>query len=173
MLLQSGERIDLDNEPQAVRRGIEQLTTLPRNPVHHVVDVPPLERRTQATAAQRPREGRRRLEGSNPIAEYNQRVNLLDWLIQAGGRIAQAFGDGGVLLHCPCPNHQHHDARPSLERRPARNRSRYGRFVAYGYAPECLFHTEQGEVMVAFNAYCKLEQVTPAEAVRRLRKHNV
>ncbi len=87
--------------------------------------------------------------------------------------MAHPLGDGGVLMHCPCPNHQHHDARASLEIRPAKNSQRYGRFVAYGYAPDCLFHTERGEVIDAFNAYCKLEQVTPSEVVSRLSKSNL
>ena len=134
MFLQSGERIDLDDEPQALRRGIAELIGLPRNQVRRA-ELPPVVRRVPRNTSQSLLEGRRRLQGSNPIEEYNHQTDLLDLLTRAGGRVAHPLGDGGVLMHCPCPNHQHHDARASLEIRPAKNSRRCGRFVAYGYAP--------------------------------------
>ena len=74
---------------------------------------------------------------------------------------------GGAVLACPCGRHAHGDARASLEVTPATS-SRYGRFIAHGYAPGCLFFTERGQVIDAFGVFCRLEQLTPAEAVRRL-----
>jgi hypothetical protein len=85
-----------------------------------------------------------------------------------GGRIAQRGRFGRTLLHCPCPNHTHGDARPSLEVQPARN-ARYGQHVAIGHAPGCQFATERGQVMDAFRVFCTWEGLTPREAVERLR----
>jgi hypothetical protein len=101
------------------------------------------------------------------IAGYNHETDLLALLEHYGGRIAERFADGGALLQCPCGQHQHGDRRPSLELRPATT-LRYGRFIAVGHAPSCLFHTERGQVINAFDVYCRMEHLTPAQAVRQL-----
>jgi hypothetical protein len=85
-----------------------------------------------------------------------------------GGRIAQRGRFGRTLLHCPCPNHAHGDARPSVEIQPAK-KARYGQHVAIGHAPGCQFATERGQLMDAFRVFCTWEGVTAQEAVERLR----
>jgi hypothetical protein len=79
---------------------------------------------------------------------------------------------GRTLLHCPCANHAHGDARPSLEIQPAR-KARYGQHVAIGHAPGCQFATERGQVMDAFRVFCTWEGITPTQAVERLRDQEV
>jgi hypothetical protein len=108
-----------------------------------------------------------RLDGARcSITAYNQATDLVALLVAYGGRVAHRYRTGGALLACPCGGHAHGDANPSLEVQPA-TRSRYGRFVALGYAPGCAFFTERGQVIDAFGVYCRLEQLTPAEALRR------
>jgi hypothetical protein len=102
------------------------------------------------------------------IEAYNQATDLVARFESYGGRIAQFGRAGRTLLHCPCPNHTHGDARPSLEVQPAK-KARYGPYVAIGHAPACVFTTERGQVMDAFRVFCLWEGLTPLEAVERLR----
>jgi hypothetical protein len=83
-----------------------------------------------------------RARSSNPI----QATNLLDWLIAQGTRITYQTKTGSYVLHCPCAN-----TRPSLEVQPASN-PQHGRYVPIGYATGCVFETEQGKIINAFDA---------------------
>lgn len=103
----------------------------------------------------------------SPIQDYNSTTNLLDWLISLGARVASRTRQGGYLLHCPCPNHKHQDARPSLEIQPARN-PRHGAYVAIAHAAGCLFATDRGRVSDAFDAYCRWYGLQTKEALSQL-----
>jgi hypothetical protein len=131
--------------------------------------LPPLPKRS--TAPETP-QGRFRSAGSDEsiIHQYNQATSLVGLLEYAGGRVAQRLFNGGMLMHCPCPHHKHGDARPSLELKPAKNRNRYGEFVAFGYTPSCQFYTESGRVIDAFSVMCLIEGLSPTEAVKKLKE---
>jgi hypothetical protein len=101
------------------------------------------------------------------IAAYNGATDLVALLESYGGKIAQLGRFGRTLLHCPCPNHAHGDARPSVEIQPAR-KARYGQHVAIGHAPGCQFATARGQVMDAFRVFCTWEGLRPQEAIERL-----
>lgn len=167
LLLQDGTRLELDEgEPlSTIGQAMNLLEVLPPNnpdmlpllpaaPVSHTPVSPP-------NGPGRPKSG-------SPIQDYNQRINLLDWLVSIGGRLAGSTRGGGYLLHCPCSNHKHQDARPSLELQPARN-PRRGAYVLIGHAPGCLFATERGRIIDAFDAYCRWYGVSIRDAVGRLR----
>lgn len=165
LLLSDGRIFELDAGEHLVRHAVRILRDLPRNSIKLL---PPL--LIKAAPAQ---PSVRRLEGvrgdTSAIQQFNQAANLIGLLERSGGRVAQHLANGGVLMHCPCPHHKNGDARPSLELKPARNRQRYGEFVAFGYSPSCHFYTESGHVIDAFGVLCLLEGLTPSEATKKLR----
>lgn len=163
LLLQDHTTLDLDSEPGAWQRALRIIADLPRNPVAMLPPAPEPARPVPAGSQTRST-GSGATQG---IRAYNRATDLLALLEAAGGRIAERYHDGGMLLHCPCPNHAHDDQDPSLEVRPATS-SRYGRYVAYGYAPGCLFYTEHGQIIDAFGVYCRLHNLTSADAVKQL-----
>ena len=163
LVLPDGQTIDLDAGTAVIADALQLLDDLPRNPLSQLpAPATPIR---PAPASRPPRDG---LEGTRfSIARYNQGTDLVALLESYGGRVVHRSRSGGAVLACPCGRHAHGDATPSLEVKPATS-SRYGRFVAHGYAPGCLFFTERGQVIDAFGVFCRLEQLTPAEAVRRL-----
>lgn len=166
LLLQDDTRFDLDTgEPLAT---ISQALTLIESlsPIHPD-RLPLLPAKLVPAAPVSPPQSSQRAIGGSPIQDYNQQTNLLDWLVSIGGRVANTTHQGGYLLHCPCPNHTHRDARPSLEVQVARN-ARHGAFVAIGHAAGCLFATERGRIVDAFDAYCRWHQLTTREALAQL-----
>jgi len=86
------------------------------------------------------------------ITQFNHGTDLLALLLVAGARVAQPLAHGGVLLHCPCRQHRHGDATPSLEVRPSTTPGRYGRWIAIGYSPTCRLYVERGQIVDAFQA---------------------
>ncbi|MCU0493056.1 MAG: hypothetical protein MUD01_15820 [Chloroflexaceae bacterium] len=165
LLLPDDHVLDLDTGEYVVRQAVRLLRDLPQN---EVVRLPHSPTRTREPEAPPVRPHGRSADQSF-IRHYNQSVNLVGLLERSGGRIAQHLFNGGVLMHCPCPHHKHADARPSLELRPAKNRSRYGEFVAFGYAPQCVFYTESGQVIDAFSVWCALEGLPLEEAIEKLK----
>jgi hypothetical protein len=151
LYLPSGVVLNLDAGEHVVRHAVRELWKLPQNAVDQLPTAPPLLPRNPRNALQR-----RSVAQEAPldfIHDYNTAIDLLAFLERLGGRVAQYLPSGSVLMHCPCPHHQHNDARPSIELRPAKNRERYGEFVIFGYAPGCLFYTERGQIVDAFSAY--------------------
>ncbi len=161
LLLQDGQHVDLDTGADAVAHALATIAALPTNQTSALPDVPP--RTPAAPQARQTAAG----TASETITRYNQQTDLMGLLESYGGKIAQRYGNGGALLHCPCGRHSHGDRRPSLEVHPART-ARYGRFVAVGHAANCLFATERRQVIDAFGVYCKLEGLTTREALYRL-----
>jgi len=161
LLLQDGQRFDLDAEADAVAQALATIAVLPLNMASSLPEPPrraptaPYARQTAPGGAQ------------DTITRYNQQTDLVALLQGYGGKIAERYGNSGALLHCPCGRHSHGDRRPSLEVQPARN-ARYGRMVAVGHAANCLFATERGQVIDAFGVYSKLEGLTTREALYRL-----
>lgn len=167
LIFQDASFLELDEGEALVKTAIRRIASLSRNSINQLPTLPPPE--------QRPLRGSERQskveEGQqNVILDYNHSTDLIALLERAGGRIAQPLRNGGVLMHCPCPHHKHHDARPSIEVRPAKNTQRYGDFVVYGYSPDCVFYTERGHITDAFSAYCKLNYLDPKDAVKELSK---
>jgi hypothetical protein len=162
VLLSTGAIFDLDVGGDVVAEALTAIAALPRNPTAQLPQLPP--------PAPRPRSTHPNVLGTTPsiIAAYNQATDLLALLESYGGKIAQRGRWGHTLLHCPCANHAHGDARPSLEVQPAK-KARYGQHVAIGHAPGCQFATERGQVMDAFRVFCTWEGLTPMEAALRLR----
>lgn len=166
LLLQDGTRLDLDAaEPLATIT--QALTLIEALSPTHPDRLPALLPKPIEKGPVSPPDGLQRPKGASPIQDYNQRTNLLEWLVSIGARIAYQTSQGGYLLHCPCRNHKHQDARPSLEIQPARN-PRRGRTIAFGHAPHCVFATERGRVIDAFDAYCRWYGVSTREALDRL-----
>jgi len=161
LLLQDGQELDLDAGTETVPQALAAIAALRLNKASALPEVP---RRTP-TAPQ----GHQTAPGtaSDTITRYNGQTNLVTLLESYGAKIAERYGNGGALLHCPCGRHSHDDRRPSLEVQPARN-ARYGRMVAVGHAANCLFYTERRQVIDAFGVYCKLEGLTAREALYRL-----
>lgn len=167
LLLQDRTRLELD-EGEALATIAHALTLLealqPNNP-----DMLPILPATPVTIAPvRPPNALQRPQSGSPIQDYNQRTNLVDWLISIGARVAAPTRAGGYLLHCPCNNHKHNDARPSLEVQRARN-PRHGVYVLIGHASGCLFETERGTIVNAFDAYCRWYTLNATDALRQLR----
>jgi hypothetical protein len=165
LLLQDGTRLELD--AGGVLATITQAITLvealsPTSPEQLPLPVEPI-----SNGPMSPQNGREQPKAGSPIQDYNQTTNLLDWLVSNGARVAYATRQGGYLLHCPCRNHKHRDSHPSLEVQPARN-PRYGAYIALGHAAGCLFATQRGKVIDAFDAYCRWYGVNTKEALRRL-----
>jgi hypothetical protein len=162
LLLPTGAALDLDAGGDVLAEALGAIAALPRNATAQLPQLPP--------AAPRPRSTRPHVAPTTDsiIAAYNQATDLIALLESYGGTIAQRGRFGRTLLHCPCANHAHGDARPSLEVQPAK-KARYGQHVAIGHAPGCRFATERGQVMDAFRVFCTWEGVTPQEAVERLR----
>lgn len=166
LLLQDGTRLDLDaGEPLAtINQALELVEALsPTSPER----LPLLPVEPVRTGPVSPPNAPQRPITHSPIQDYNQATNLLDWLISIGARVASRTRQGGYLMHCPCPNHKHQDARPSLEIQPARN-PRHGTCVAIAHAADCLFATERGRVSDAFDAYCRWYGLSTKEALGRL-----
>jgi hypothetical protein len=165
LIFSDGERIELDSGIPTVREGLVKLLNFTKNPLSLLPQLPTSSREGTRSPE---RAGGWQERSDNPIQHYNQTTNLISYLESLGGRIAEEYPGGGVLMHCPCPNHKHGDAHASLEIKPSTNTSRYGQYVAYGYSQGCVFHTEHGQVVDAFSAYTKMEQLTSAEAVKKL-----
>lgn len=166
LLLQGGTRLELDvGEPLAtIHHAITILEALPANDADNL---PTLPAPPAAGPAVNSPGARQTGNSSSLIQDYNQHTNLLDWLIALGARVAAPTSAGGYLLCCPCSNHKHHDTRPSLELQPARN-PRHGIYVLIGHAPGCLFATERGRIVNAFDAYCRWFGLSTPEASKRL-----
>jgi len=161
LLLQEGQQLDLDAHTDAVVQALAMIAALPLNNASALPEVP---RRTPTTSqAHQTAPG----AAKDTITRYNGHTDLITLLERYGAKIAERYGNGGALLHCPCGRHSHSDRRPSLEVQPARS-ARYGRMVAVGHAAHCLFYTERRQVMDAFGVYCKLEGLTTREALYRL-----
>ena len=158
LLLPTGATFNLDAGGDILREALAAIAALPRN---HTAQLPP--------PAPRPRYTHPNVAGTTEsiIAAYNQATDLVALLESYGGKIAQLGRWGRTLLHCPCPNHAHGDARPSVEIQPAR-KPQYGQHVAIGHAPGCRFATERGQVLDAFRVFCTWEGLTPQEAIERL-----
>lgn len=169
LLLHDGTRLELDKgEPLTV---IAQAMTLlealpPNNPDN--LPMPPAAPVSPAPVS--PPNALQRAKGGSPIQDYNHTTNLLDWLVSIGGRVAASTRGGGYLVHCPCNNHTHQDAHPSLEIQRARN-PRYGAYVLVGHAPGCLFATQRGRIMDAFDACCRWYGLNTREALEKLRNN--
>src|SRR5206468_1850925 len=103
---------------------IQAVAVLPPNPIALVPAPPPVPSSWRSA---------RRWDDNRTIVQFNHATDLLVLLMEAGGRIAQPLAHGGVLLHCPCRQHRHGDATPSLEVRPSTIPARYGRWIAIGY----------------------------------------
>jgi len=161
LLLQDGQRLDLDAHTDTVMEALATIAALPLNQTYALPELPG--RLPTAPAARQTAPG----AASDTITRYNGQTDLVGLLESYGGKIAERYGNGGALLHCPCGRHSHGDQRPSLEVQPARS-ARYGRMVAVGHAANCLFYTERRQVIDAFGAYCKLEGLTTHEALYRL-----
>ncbi len=162
LLLPTGAALDLDAGGDVLHEALTVIVALPRNATTQLPQLPmaaPRLRSTHPNVA---------LPTESIIAAYNQATDLVALLESYGGTIAQRGRSKRTLLHCPCPNHAHGDARPSVEIQPAR-KLQYGQHVAIGHAPGCCFATERGQVMDAFRVFCTWEGVTPQEAVERLR----
>jgi hypothetical protein len=164
LVLQDGRTIDLDRGTQAIRDALGAIARLPQNAAARLPQLPVAPPRETARQTRQERPG----TPTNPIYNYNRTINLIGLLEQHGAHIAEEYHDGGVLMHCPCGQHQHGDAHASLEVRPARNTTRYGQYVAIGHAPPCHFYVEHGHVMDSFTIYCRLEGLTTQEALERL-----
>jgi hypothetical protein len=161
MLLLPGAALDLDAGGDVLEVALAAIAALPRNRMAQLPQLP--------LPAPRPRSTHPNVAPTTEsiIEAYNGATDLVALLESYGATVAQ-LGRRRTLLHCPCPNHAHGDARPSLEVQPARN-ARYGQHVAIGHAPGCQFATERGQVMDAFRVFCTWEGLTPREAVERLR----
>lgn len=164
LFLPDGRILELDAGEHIVRHAVRVLRDLPQNDTTLLPTLP--KRAAAKEVAQARLVGARSNESI--IYQYNQSVSLVGLLERAGGRVAQHLANGGVLMHCPCPHHKHGDARPSLELKPAKNRTRYGEYVAFGYAPSCQFYTESGRVVDAFSVMCLIEGLAPNEAIKRM-----
>jgi hypothetical protein len=162
LFLPTGATLDLDAGGDVLHEALAAIAALPRNRTAQLPQLPP--------PAPRPRSTPPNVVPTTEsiIAAYNGATDLVALLESYGGKIAQRGRVGRTLLHCPCPNHAHGDARPSLEIQPAK-KARYGPYVAIGHAPNCQFATERGQVMDAFRVFCTWEGLAPAEAVERLR----
>ena len=162
LLLSTGATFNLDVGGDVLEATLAAIVALPRN---RTAQLPQLPAPTPRPAYTRPT-----VPGTTDsiIAAYNQATDLVALLESYGGRIAQRGRFGRTLLHCPCPNHAHGDARPSVEIQSAR-KPQYGQHVAIGHAPGCQFATERGQVMDAFRVFCTWEGLPAQEAVERLR----
>jgi hypothetical protein len=162
LVLPTGVTFNLDAGGDILREALVAIAALPRNHTTQLPQLPP--------PAPRPRSTHPNVAPTTEsiIAAYNQATDLVALLESYGGKIAQLGRFGRTLLHCPCANHAHGDARPSLDIQPAR-KPQYGQHVAIGHAPACLFATERGQVMDAFRVFCTWEGLTAPEAVERLR----
>ena len=162
LLLPTGAALDLDAGGDVLHEAVAAIAALPRNATGQLPQLP--------LAAPRPRSTPPNVAPTTEsiIAAFNQATDLVFLLESYGGRIAQRGRWGRTLLHCPCPNHAHGDARPSLEVQPAK-KARYGQHVVIGHAPGCRFATERGQVMDAFCVFCTWEGLTPQEAIERVR----
>ena len=157
LLLQDGRTINLDTSLATVHQAIVLIAALPRNSATNLPALPP--------PPPRPTASQTRQEPLGPTDNpYNQRTDLVALLESYGGRIAEQPRNGKNILHCPCGQHQHGDARPSVKGQVARS-ARYGRAVAVGHAPGCLFYTEHHQVIDAWGVYCTLEGLTTREAL--------
>jgi hypothetical protein len=163
LLLQDGTQLNLDvGETRAtMAEAISVVETLTPN---DTCALPPMPLYNAAVASSdAPQRGR----SGNPIQDYIQTTNLLDWLISIGAHVAYRTRTGGHVLHCPCANHKHHDAHASLEVRPATN-VRHGQYIAIGYSGGCVFETQPGRIINAFDAYCRWYGLDTRDALRRL-----
>jgi hypothetical protein len=165
LLLQDGTRLNLDDgKPFAtIAQALNLIEALPANnpetlPTPAPVSPPPASLSNSTS----------RGSGNSPIQDYNHHTNLLDWLISIGGRVAAQTRSGGYLLHCPCNNHKHHDASPSLEVQPARNVSRFGAYVIIGHSTGCMFASQPGRIVDSFDAYCRWHGLSIKEALNQL-----
>ena len=161
LLLQDGQQLNLDSGANTTAQALTTIAALPLNRTSTLPELP--SRAPTAPEARQTAPG----AASDTITRYNGQTDLIALLESYGGKIAERYGNGGALLHCPCGRHSHNDRRASLEVQPARS-ARYGRTVVVGHAANCLFYTERRQVIDAFGVYCKLEGLTTREALYRL-----
>jgi hypothetical protein len=160
LILPNWNTIDLDSGPDAVTHALRSLDA---RPVRNTIDRLPHLPTPEPAPAYRPRIAR---QFSSVIDDYNRQTNLLTVLESYRARVALQRGTTTVL-HCPCGRHANGDQTPSLAVIPAKN-TRYGPYIAHGYAPSCAFYTERGQVIAAFDVFCHMEQLSPPEAVQRI-----
>jgi hypothetical protein len=167
LLLQDRTTIDLDSGDQAIDQALERIASLPTNSAERLPELAPPSRPARSLHTLPTTRQKAPGSATDAIAAYNQATDLINLLESYGGRIAERVSGGGVLMHCPCGRHSHGDRRPSLEVRPARS-SRYGRYVAHGYSTNCQFYTERGQVVAAFDVWCRLDNLTTVEALKQI-----
>ena len=166
LIIPSHLPLELDAGEHNVREAVRIIRSLPRNDAEQLPVRPtPIAIPIQKIASRRSEHPQRH---QDTIRDYNHSIDLRAFLERLGGRVAQFLPSGSILMHCPCPHHKHQDARPSIELRQAKNTERYGEFVVYGYAPGCSFFTERGQIMDAFNVYCKFYGLETDEAIQQI-----
>jgi hypothetical protein len=106
------------------------------------------------------------------IAHFNQSTDLLSLLEGYGARIVYQYAGGKALLHCAASHdHAHGDAHPSLIVEPGRGHQ-LGRMICGCYSPACRLHNQPGQVMDAFEVFCRLEGISKREGVQRIQSTN-
>ena len=162
LLCPDGSVVDRDTARDLILPVLALLTALPLN---HSADVPgPIPQDAPCTCLA-PHDAHRHAHGTS--AGDHQATDLVGLLASSGGQIAARWGNEYVGRHCPCGHPQHGNRRPSRELRPATHHA-YGRSIAIGHAPGCRFHPAPGQGINAFDVYCRLEHLTPAQATTQL-----
>ncbi len=167
LLLQDGTAIDLDSGDTTIDQALALIASLPANSADRLPELAPPSRPARSLHTPATTHQNALGDAKSAIAAYNQATDLISLLESYGGRIAEQVSGGGMLMHCPCGRHSHGDRRPSLEIRPARS-NHYGRYVAHGYSTNCQFYTERGQVVAAFDVWCRLDSLTPVEALKQI-----
>lgn len=90
-------------------------------------------------------------------------VNLVDYLVQRGAKLASSHGNNAVL-HCFCQKHAHGDRTPSLSVTVNRD----GYLVVFGKSPACLFSTSKPNDIINAIAIC--ESLSNAEILKKYGK---
>lgn len=102
------------------------------------------------------------------IAQFNASTNLVSLLEGYGAHAVYHYAGGKTLLRCAASqDHANGDKHPSLVVEPGRG-NQTGRMICGCYCPTCRLHNQPGQVMDAFEVYCRLENITKREAVQRL-----
>lgn len=124
----------------------------------------------QAIAAARPRRCDGDAHWREVIAHFNSSTDLVSLLEGYGARAAYHYAGGKTLLHCASTqDHAHGDAHPSLVVEPGRGHQA-GRMICGCYCPACRLHNQPGQVMDAFEVFCRLEGISKREGVQRIQK---
>lgn len=122
----------------------------------------------EAIAAARPRRIAPDAHWREVIAHFNRSTDLVSLLEGYGARAAYYYAGGKTLLHCAASqDHTHGDAHPSLVVEPGRGQQA-GRMICGCYCPACRLHNQPGQVMDAFEVFCRLEHISKREGVQRL-----